>query len=437
MNYKKPIICLLVVLVILVIAFFLLLKVNSNAVIFICTADTKGLIQPCGCTKEPGGGLPRKATLIKLFRAKYKGVNIVPVEISDPFAYRSPSKEILNNTVAKFLGDLKYGCAILSGKQVSLGRDEVYKLQRLSHITFLSCEEGLELPKMKDFYIGGRSIGSFQIGAKKITMLALNDDTEITKDDPVSYIKSLLIGGKRDYLIVAGTISPDTAQKVIKSGLHIDMMICTNGETVTSAPAKARNTWVAYLGERSRRALIAPIVIQKGKIQTDKLNVVYLGNNIPDDKGVADHVKLELKKSEEIDKQSLESCRIAPKSSDRKYVGAPACAVCHKNAYRIWILSDHAKSLEHLKIDHQENNPECLKCHTTGLGKPYGFVSQAETPELVEVQCEACHGPMDGHPRRKTEMQNPLETCITCHTEEDSPNFNSSVSWGRISHGRL
>ena len=35
----------------------------------------------------------------------------------------------------------------------------------------------------------------------------------------------------------------------------------------------------------------------------------------------------------------------------------------------------------------------CLKCHTTGFGKPGGFKSIAETSNLANVQCEGCHGP--------------------------------------------
>ena len=36
---------------------------------------------------------------------------------------------------------------------------------------------------------------------------------------------------------------------------------------------------------------------------------------------------------------------------------------------------------------------QCLQCHVTGFGKPGGFTSREETPDLLGVQCEMCHGP--------------------------------------------
>ena len=48
-----------------------------------------------------------------------------------------------------------------------------------------------------------------------------------------------------------------------------------------------------------------------------------------------------------------------------------------------------------LGLDAEEDytaNAECVGCHVTGYGKPGGFTSEAETPELVGVGCESCHG---------------------------------------------
>jgi len=91
-----------------------------------------------------------------------------------------------------------------------------------------------------------------------------------------------------------------------------------------------------------------------------------------------------------------------------KYVGVKKCKMCHIKEYKSWKKTEMATSFENLKpgvkaeakkkagLDPQKDythDPKCLKCHTTGYGKPGGFKSIEETPKLAGVQCEECHGP--------------------------------------------
>ncbi len=90
------------------------------------------------------------------------------------------------------------------------------------------------------------------------------------------------------------------------------------------------------------------------------------------------------------------------------YVGAKKCKACHMKQYKAWKKTKMSTSFENLKpgvkadekkkagLDPDKDyttDADCLKCHTTGYGKPGGFKSVAETPKLANVQCEACHGP--------------------------------------------
>jgi len=90
------------------------------------------------------------------------------------------------------------------------------------------------------------------------------------------------------------------------------------------------------------------------------------------------------------------------------YIGIDNCKVCHMPHFESWQTTRMSKSFELLKpgvrsevkkkagLDPDRDytvSTECIRCHVTGFGKPGGFVSVAVTPGLVNVQCEACHGP--------------------------------------------
>jgi hypothetical protein len=118
------------------------------------------------------------------------------------------------------------------------------------------------------------------------------------------------------------------------------------------------------------------------------------------------------------------------------YATSNACVHCHEARFAAWSLTDHARALEPLIPRHAETNPECIGCHATGWGEPGGFAEA--TPTLLQtwkaVQCEACHGPMAGHPDQGTPAR-PVteETCIRCHDAANSPGFDYAKALPRTS----
>ena len=44
-----------------------------------------------------------------------------------------------------------------------------------------------------------------------------------------------------------------------------------------------------------------------------------------------------------------------------------------RREYETWSRSAHAGAVERLSAVHKERNPDCLRCHTTGFGRPGGF----------------------------------------------------------------
>jgi len=110
-----------------------------------------------------------------------------------------------------------------------------------------------------------------------------------------------------------------------------------------------------------------------------------------------------------------------------KYVGSDACKDCHKDEYESFMTyarkSRSFESIERVKKGLTKEEIEgCYHCHTTGYGKPGGFVSPEKTPHLKNAGCEVCHGPGELHVKTgnpsDTKRRMTKEDCEVCHIEE-------------------
>lgn len=109
------------------------------------------------------------------------------------------------------------------------------------------------------------------------------------------------------------------------------------------------------------------------------------------------------------------------------YVGTEICKGCHEKEHTRFTTQSKmgtsfrsiARMKKRLTADELK---KCYECHTTAYGKPGGFKSEAETPDLKNLGCETCHGPGSGHASSSSpkDIKKRLDTkdCETCHTKE-------------------
>lgn len=140
----------------------------------------------------------------------------------------------------------------------------------------------------------------------------------------------------------------------------------------------------------------------------------------------------------------------APKGG--AYVGSAACKECHREDYEIWELKKHARAWQTLVDAEQDPQrygwpvtqyPDCVSCHVVGYREQGGFVSASETPHLVNVGCERCHGAGGEHVKAPKEHRMgrvgdgaPSLVCVQCHDFEQSPDFDYQQRWLQIQHGK-
>jgi hypothetical protein len=129
----------------------------------------------------------------------------------------------------------------------------------------------------------------------------------------------------------------------------------------------------------------------------------------------------------------LSAFPFSARGESKSYVGAEMCKGCHEKEHKSF--TGHSKmsaSFKALEIRKKgltgEEIKKCYECHTTGYGKPGGFKSEAETPDLKNLGCESCHGPGSSHVSsgNSKEIKRHLDTkdCDACHDQNRVAAFN-------------
>lgn len=123
----------------------------------------------------------------------------------------------------------------------------------------------------------------------------------------------------------------------------------------------------------------------------------------------------------------------AGKNTPSQLAGFRVCVECHEPQVRFWEKTAHADSYTTLTKKDQNFNLDCIGCHVTLSTNPQ-LLAEADKQKLLHlpdtlrlVGCESCHGPGLAHADDPETIQlvKVLErTCLYCHTEEHSDQFN-------------
>jgi 2',3'-cyclic-nucleotide 2'-phosphodiesterase (5'-nucleotidase family) len=169
--------------------------------------------------------------------------------------------------------------------------------------------------------------------------------------------------------------------------------------------------------------------------------VYFLGSNVEDDTVVAamlDQFDEENRKQQKVlfAKEQLKESGSSGEGAE-VYLGLGSCSSCHVDEFEVYARTQHAKAYRTLSAQFAHRDESCIGCHVTGFGRTGGFSGirrLGASVDLIDVQCEACHGPGAEHSRDGTYRQAARESCATCHTKEQDPDFDYDDAWKKIAH---
>lgn len=278
--------------------------------------------------------------------------------------------------------------------------------------------------------------------------------------DPVEGVKLHLpaLRPRVDLVVLLGNLPLRDLTNVLEAAPGIDLALISHGprispggnlETIAGRP-------VLYAGDQGKRLGEVRVVLgAKDEPPSFWANQILLTQRYPAEPKLQALIDRTIARVNEIHRQRAEKAAASPgrpgspvapartpagpappAPEARPFLTANSCATCHGEAYDIYLQSGHAHAFDTLVKANQDFNPECVKCHVTGWEQPAGFVNARQTPDLANVQCEACHGNASEHvldPSRPFGKV-PPRACFSCHTRENSPEFVFFKYWHKIKH---
>lgn len=442
-----------------------------SSVIILYTASATGQVRSCNCTKFRYGGYGRELTLLKSMREQCP--NAVLIEGGDTCGWTGFQAELKADITAKALKLLGYD-AMVPGEEELGVRGARYIDRFASKSTSIVCANLFQEDKQvfPPYVIietkSGARVGVIGLVDLNVeNMFIAKSFTEKVKE-PSEVLPGVIkeLKGKADVIVVVYHAPADKAEPLAKVP-GVDVVISTHRSdkhvffpsaesNEVEAPVTVQGG-VAVLDAKTRTnwslGRVDLELLPDGKVKSARHRLFYLDRHYDED---PEMVKIyeeynakvkeavltntaKLKKDAEalLIKRGLNPDAMRKRLRVSPFATAEKCKDCHKEIYDAWTQSRHANAIIALEKMKQDYDPECVSCHVTGSVVRNGFANRKETPELVNVQCEACHGPGLAHANmpRPGYGNTGEQACRSCHTDERTPEFDYDTAWAKVKHG--
>jgi len=438
----------------------------------IITGRQEGYIEPCGCAglDRMKGGMSRRHTLFRQLRAK--GWPVVGVDVGGLAKGYGRQAVLKFHTMAEGMRKMGYSAIALGTTDLQLPTGELAAEaasvdgQPSSFISANAAMFGFMAKMTAQARIveqGGMKLGiTAVIGKEFQKQLEGNNTIELADPEPALSAVVSHLSDQVDYLILLAHATMDESTELARKFPQIDLVVTAGGgSTPPATPAKVpgSETLLIEVGEKGMDVVVLALF--------DDPKHPYRYQRVPLDSRFPASADMSLLMSVYQDQLKREwASRFAvgkvphPQAEmGGKFVGSEECKSCHEASYDIWKKSGHAKA-HHTLVELNPPriyDPECISCHVIGWHPeehfPYkgSYVTKDETPQLVDVGCENCHGPGGAHVAAEqgadlalqerlqaalviTKEESQKRQCRTCHDLDNSPDFDFETYWPKVEH---
>ena len=521
-------------------------KGQKPDLVLVITGQTYGYLQKCGCSNPQKGGLERRYNFIESLKAR--GWEVVGLDLGDvmkPLPY-TPTNE---QTLTKYEYAMK-AMKLMGYQGVAVGEEEL-KAQLLNPLQKYTLQKGNAEPKVHFANIDNRvdfpgphngsslvesdivtkngvTVGvAGVVGAEAIQAGGFDNSVKYTPKDGAALAKVLggWVAGKKaadlNVLLYNGPLKwTDPAGKKLDAEQtamafpKFNVVVClTKDSEPPNMPTAVRHkdgseSIIVQVGHRGQNVGVIG-VFKTAKGTELHYQRVTMADEFDTPAGTeagnpmlkllqeySDTVKTSDFLSEIVNRKKNHPVQAL--KANAAFAGDSQCVACHKAETDVYAKTKHASAHAALvniaaKPTGRQFDGECIVCHTVGYEYKTGFVNQKVTPNLMNVQCESCHGPASLHvaeeaaiakannpparqhlaslspwkaggagklppvekfaammaekdtvkreammtPAEKQVYQGVYQTCAKCHDPDNDPKFELADYWKTVAHTGL
>ncbi|MGA2258700.1 MAG: multiheme c-type cytochrome, partial [Thermoguttaceae bacterium] len=422
----------------------------------VITGNQEGYLEPCGCAglDRMKGGMSRRYSLFDQLRTK--GWPTIGIDVGGIAKGFGKQAELKFQIAINAMSEMRYNVATLGLSDLHLPTAEVMALTMPANAKkksmFVCGNVGLFvfdetlLPRTQLLTTGFKTVGVTAVLGKSY-MAQLAGNTDLKTMDPEKLLDQAvpLLKTRANYLILLAQTTHKEAIDLAHKYPDFDLVICSDGNAEPPKDfeeIRKGGTKLIEVGEKGMYAIVL------GMFDDPRQPLLYQRVTL-DSRFRASPEMSELMSAYQgqLKDLGLSGLGIRPlphplKPFNGDFVGTDACKNCHEESYRVWKKSPHSRAFATLQNVNPPRNfdPECISCHTVGWHPtkffPYqsGYLSEKETPKLINVGCENCHGPGQMHVwaenhGTKAEQLTARKAVVITKEEAANPNSPKENCW--------
>lgn len=377
--------------------------------------------------------------------AREDGIPVVLVDAGGFCGKQDATWEPRAHFVLEMMRQLGYDAGTIGGPEARFGAEMLRGIAAEPAIPLVSAnlfDEDAGRPLLPPYLVLQR--GPQRVGITAVTMDGPEALAElgIRCDDPATALARVLpeLRAAVDVVVLLARMGLSDAKDLVKSQPErVDIVLVGNARHPRGT-VFPESGGAVYVVSGSRGQSIARARVAAGR--TGKRSVIVgddiaLNRTVPHEEETLALVDEFLKNlNDSMAQEAVQFVAERAAEDGHYYLGAESCRECHRREFDLWMETPHSDAFATLEREQAERLPECFSCHVTGNATDAGYDPRLDGAEaLANVQCEVCHDKGSRHSRDGSYGKSLLmESCVSCHNQEQSPDWDPEVYWLMMEH---